>query len=62
MKKEKIAEFIKEEWQRNPLPVESENATNTIIGIEQQINAGSKLILWMCAEDGTKVIKTIGVE
>jgi hypothetical protein len=63
MKRDQVVEYIKQIWATNPLPNETEVvAPATIQGIQQQLDAGSKMIMYMVMEDGSKVLKTLKVE
>lgn len=63
MKAEQVLEHIKQIWAADPLPVNTAPlAPMTVDGIQKQLDAGSKMILFMAMENGNKVIKTIKVE
>ena len=63
MKRDQVLDHIKQIWAANPLPVDTAPvAPATIDGIQKQLDAGSKMILYMVMENGNKVTKTLKVE
>ena len=64
MKAELIVEHIKQLWEENPLPyIHTEGMTPASIkGIQQQLDAGNKMVLYMVVENGMNIIKTIKVD
>ncbi len=63
MKKDEVRNYIKQIWNNDPLiDVDPSIAPATMEGIEQQLEAGNKLILFMINQDGNHVIKTVAVD